>query len=782
MTKTAPGSRSLTPAIATLALIGILEFIAIYQIRPPDAVPANAPPAEFSSARALQHLKLISERPHPTGSAENARVRAYIIDQLKALGLTPQVQTTTATFTEKRWHGPIPAATVNNILGTLKGRRSARAVMLVAHYDSVATGPGASDNGSGTVTLLETARALKASPSLENDVMLLFTDGEELGLLGAKGFVDAYPRLKEIGAVLNFDSRGSCGPAALFETSERNGWLIQQFARAAPHPFASSFMYEAYKKMPNDTDLTIFKRAGLEGLNFGYIGCWTGYHTREDTVQNTDARSVQHEGSYALALARHFGDLNLEHPAAGNTTYFTLFGITLCYSERWVIPLVILAWVLFGVVMVLGFKKRQLTVSGILLGSFGWLLGAVVAAALSEGCWRALRRTRLASILPYGNAYNGDLHAIAFVALTVAVVTALYLWLQGRIRIANLTVGALAWWAILAALSSFYAPGGSYLFVWPLLFSLVALGYAFASKDPKAEEESLIIWTLPAIAGILLFGAQPFLEIQLMSTIALPIIAITTALLAGFLLPQIHIVTSRTGWFLPALAFVVMLAFMIGATLETGYDARHPRADSVFYVFDADTGKRVWASADTAPDPWTSQFLAGHIAKTNLNELSTGSSPLPVLEAEAPAANLASPQVMALDDVSFGSQRTLSLLISSPRQARVIWVAVQDAEVLEAQVNGKQVPNVHGRAGARTWRLTYVGVPKEGVTVSLTVPASQAPTIRVIDQADGLPEMPGLSFRPRPDTLMPSPRVPFDSSTLVSKTFPHFAMHHGMGH
>ena len=89
MNKTAPaGARPFTPAIATLAFIGILEFIAIHQIRPPDVVPANAPPAEFSSARALQHLKLIAERPRPTGSAENARVRAYIIDQLKALGLT----------------------------------------------------------------------------------------------------------------------------------------------------------------------------------------------------------------------------------------------------------------------------------------------------------------------------------------------------------------------------------------------------------------------------------------------------------------------------------------------------------------------------------------------------------------------------------------------------------------------------------------------------------------------------------------------------------------------
>src|ERR1051326_171753 len=105
---TTPGG--IAPALAMVVLLGLLEFVSIYQVRPPAAVPLSAPLDEFSAARAFQHLHVIAQKPHPTGSAENARVRTYIIDQLKTLGHTPIVQTTPATFTEKRWHGPIPAA------------------------------------------------------------------------------------------------------------------------------------------------------------------------------------------------------------------------------------------------------------------------------------------------------------------------------------------------------------------------------------------------------------------------------------------------------------------------------------------------------------------------------------------------------------------------------------------------------------------------------------------------------------------------------------------------
>jgi len=110
-------------------------------------------------------------------------------------------------------------------------------VALVCHHDSVPTGPGASDDGAGVAALLEAARALKAGPALQNDVILLFTDGEEAGLDGARAFAAGCPWLKDIGLVLNFEARGVSGPVFMFETSVGNGPIIREFARAAPRPW-----------------------------------------------------------------------------------------------------------------------------------------------------------------------------------------------------------------------------------------------------------------------------------------------------------------------------------------------------------------------------------------------------------------------------------------------------------------------------------------------------------------------------------------------------------------
>ena len=71
--------------------------------------------------------------------------------------------------------------------------------------------------------MLETLRALKSSPPLKNDTVFLFTDGEEVGLLGATAFVKEHPWAKDIGVALNFEARGSSGPSFMFETSDGNG-------------------------------------------------------------------------------------------------------------------------------------------------------------------------------------------------------------------------------------------------------------------------------------------------------------------------------------------------------------------------------------------------------------------------------------------------------------------------------------------------------------------------------------------------------------------------------
>src|SRR4030095_8333053 len=108
------------------------------------------------------------------------------------------------------------------------------------------------------------------------------------------------PWMKDVGLVLNFEARGNSGPSLMFETSTGNGWLMEQFAKAAPYPVATSLSYEIYKLLPNDTDFTIFKDAGFSGFNFSYIDGYAYYHSAIDSVETIDERSLQHHGSYML--------------------------------------------------------------------------------------------------------------------------------------------------------------------------------------------------------------------------------------------------------------------------------------------------------------------------------------------------------------------------------------------------------------------------------------------------------------------------------------------------
>jgi len=187
---------------------------------------------------------------------------------------------------------------------------------------------------------------LRAGPPLRNDVIFLITDGEERGLLGAQVFMREHPWRTEPGVVLNFEARGTSGSAVMFETSAHNEWLIRGLQAAVPKADATSVAYEIYRRMPNNTDLTVFKQGGLAGMNFAFIEHPEYYHTAQDTVAHLDPVSVQEQGRYALSLARWFGNRDLTHHSSGDAVYFTTaFTPLIVYSAVSAKSLAIVAWV-----------------------------------------------------------------------------------------------------------------------------------------------------------------------------------------------------------------------------------------------------------------------------------------------------------------------------------------------------------------------------------------------------------------------------------------------------
>ena len=766
------GPRGLTAyGLILAAIIVLFATLSIYLQGPPAALPESASPESFSSGRAMKHLRIIARNPHPLGSTEHDVVRDYVFRELNALGLSSEIRKTTV-ISDRR-SNPYRVGTVQNIVGRIPGTSNSQSVLLVGHYDSVPNSPGASDDGSAVAALLETARALKSQPPLKNDVVFLFTDAEEAGLLGAEAFVREHPSVKDVGVVLNFEARGTSGPAIMFETSDKNGWLIQEFSKAAPHPVANSLSYEIYKRLPNDTDLTIFRRAGFQGLNFAYINQLNRYHAATDSLENIDERSLQHQGASALALARHFGNLNASR-ATSNAVYFNLLGPILVHYPQWlVLPLAVLVTLLFAGVIVLGFKQRRLSARGLVFGFIALVVCAVASSLTVMLVWRVVRALhRDYDSIPGGDVYNNELYILGFVFLVIAVTLAIYNWFRRRTDTYNLTVGGLGWWLALAVVTSLSVPGASYLFIWPLLFTLVAFCLLFIAKDGRPVKTPLVL-ALYIIPGIILLTPlinQIFIALTLSQAW---IIILFEVLLLGLLLPHLDWLARPARWLLPGACALIGLGLILVGLLLAGFDHRHPKADSVFYALQADTGTAAWGSTDKRPDEWTAQFFGTGEEKDAFTEFFPFTRRT-FLKGVAPAITLPPPEAVLVKDETEQGIRTLRLRLTSPRKGSVLSVyADASGEIVAASVNGEafQLENTEGSNRHKAvWAMNYYGFPEEGTELTLSVKTNQPVKLRIDDRTYGLPQIPGKSISVRPDYIIPTPSS-FSDVTIVSKSY-----------
>jgi peptidase M28-like protein len=754
--------------MVTLSFSVGLGLLSIWSLVPPD-INANAPPTEFSSDRARDYLKAIAVKPHPIGSPAHAEVRDYIFGELLKVGLQPQVQKTTAVNTG--WGSAYRAATVENIVAKLEGTANTRAVLLVGHYDAVPSSLGASDDGAAIVSLLETLRALKASAPLKNDVIFLATDGEEIGLLGAIAFVQQHPWAKDVGVVLNFEARGDHGPSVMFQTSDENGWLIDQLAETVSRPVANSLSADIYKHLPNETDFTVFKQAGMNGLNFAYIEGVASYHSSLDNMANLDERSLQHHGMYALALARRFGNSDLNGPTSrSEAVYFDLFGRTLIHYSRTtaLVLATLVALIAFGVIA-LGLRQGLLTLSGQAWGFLALLLCMIGATLLVTLVWwtlDALAGPRTS--FQRGDTWTNHLYLTGFVLLTVAITATVYGLFRKRVSVDNLATGALLWFLLLLIVSHIYFPGGSYLLVWPLLSALIAWILKFTLPAGKLSLTKLcLISTVCAAPGIMLISPLTYQIFVAVGISQASLVVVPVTLLLGLLLINFELMASTFRWLLPAASTLAAVCFIVAALLQP---QQQPKSNEIFYALNADTGKAVWASGDARPDEWTSQFLSSDAPAAPLDDCLPWLNREVFLQQPAPAASLAAPEIKVLDDQVQDQTRLIHMRVSSARGAATLFIYF-GTECSQAFVNGQPLTKGHD---APAWEkgqlLIYSAPPREGIELLLKTKSSEPLLLKVVDRSFEFPELTNITVKARPNYIVPAP-FSYSDSTFIGKTF-----------
>ena len=730
----------------TLALL-LLSALSVARVsRPPRPVAATSPDTVFSAERAMRYVEDIAIRPHAMGMPDHDRVRDYIVGQLNALNLRPQIQTTTGVGTRYQ-----VAGRVQNILAWLPGVDAhGKAVLLVAHYDGVEGGPAAGDNGSGTAALLETLRALRArKTALAHDVIGLFTDGEETGLLGAAAFVREHPWAKDVAVVLNFDTRGTSGRSVMFETGVGNRDAVSVL-RSVGDATAGSVFTTIYRTLPNDTDLSELSMLGQPAMNFAFVDGIERYHTSNDDVAHLDPGSLQHQGEQMLGLARAFGSGTLPRPRTGDAVFFDLPLIGLVvYPESLAIPLAIVMCLAVGAAV---FRSRRGVIAGVVV-----TLVAVVASASA-----AFAVTWIATLVLQRLHWSGDpqwrgLYALAVSIFCMAVVLALASMAKRWTHESGVWMGAIVVCAIAGLALSIVAPGASYLFVWPALLAAVAV-------LTPARARPVVEWIAIAVTILLLIGfaygvSVVMLGIAGVGAVALGVLTATVVLLV---LPRIEAVMAGVEWngaeWLAAASAVILTAVAI--TTRPGPD--HPVPTALVYAVNADSGEGWFGTYSGVSDNWSQRVIAPFAAPPAWTRRVSGTRglvghPVARVSLDAPAAAL-------VRDTIIASARRLVFRVHAPPGATNLVMRALGAHVSSSSIDGRVVDTTRYRRRPAEWSMPYWAVPDTGAIVALSVPTGSHIELELVSRQPGLPKVPGLTVPPRPPQVV---QAQFGDATYI---------------
>lgn len=440
----------------------IIALAAWWRMQPVNVPAATIAASEFSAAQSQEILKylLADQQPHPVDSAANRATAGRIVAKLQQLGYQPRVTDQVSCNQKSR-----TCARVRDIVAVRDGSSGGKSIVFSAHYDSVGAGPGASDDGSGVAALLEIARLLKQAPPGKNSIAFLFDDGEEAGLLGARAIADD-PVVKGAVAVINAEARGTSGQSTLFETGSASGWLVDAFSRTSIRPLTNSLLNALYKLLSNDTDLSVFKAKGMQGLNFAFGGDVGQYHTPLDNLAHLDQRSLQQQGDNLFGLAKALQNSDLDPSGADKHLIYTdiMGGAVVRLPVLWAPILSIVLLALFAVSL-RGIRKHASYRSADVVRGLASLPLAVIAGAAAA----YLATFALAKVhgmgMPWHSANGANRLVLwAFVALPVT-------WLLRRVvRRADpvgVWVGLGFAWLSCGVLISIAFPAASYLFLLP---------------------------------------------------------------------------------------------------------------------------------------------------------------------------------------------------------------------------------------------------------------------------------------------------------------------------
>ncbi len=561
-------------SVLAIFLTFILFFIQHFSMQPPDPKGLDAPENEFSAIRAHDILKslLRENKPHPVGSELNKVIKERLKNELDKLGIEHQEQKTWACAS--RFAG---CAEVENLIGIIPGKTDLPYLAIMAHYDSVPMAPGAGDDGAGVVAILETARALKLEAPFKHPIMLILTDAEENGLIGAEAFFNQHPLANQVGIVLNVEGSGSSGSSMVLRTSDNNELLIKSYSSENISPYGFSFIKEIFKRMPNDTDFSVVERAKISGIDFAFAGERNHYHTPNDTVENIDLRTIQHHGENILPLSRKLASLDWQNMGDEFVYGGEVYGIWTQWKSSYSLFICLFSAFLLITTLIRSNTKIKKVALGavfspitllttVLSGVAGFYLLSFLSGNVIS--WPGID-------WPYRLLLIGSTSIGALIGTVIS---------RKFVNQNEMVFGSWFFWFILTLTITIFLPDAANVFILPLIFASILLFLATFLKEENQPIFLLLtlVITLPLTLG-LIFSLEQSQGYKLVWAV-LPFAGLYALIISPFLYSlNIKSTISFVG-------VVTFIALMVGSFANL-YTEKRPQHVNIHFYEDLDSDK-----------------------------------------------------------------------------------------------------------------------------------------------------------------------------------------------
>ncbi|MBU3011231.1 M28 family peptidase [Polaribacter vadi] len=761
--------KRLSSVLSVLILLAVIYW-SFYDLKPSLDNEKISLVTKFSKNNALHHLKNISQNTHFVGTKEHKNVQNYIVNVLQKMGLETEIQTQTTI--NKKW---MATTTTENIIAKIKGTENGKALLLLTHYDSSPhSSKGASDAGSGVVTILEGIRAFLANnKSHKNDIIILISDAEELGLLGAQAFIDNHKWAKDVGLVLNFEARGSGGPSyMLMETNGKNSKLLTEFLAAKPNfPVANSLMYSIYKKLPNDTDLTVFREdANINGFNFAFIDDHFDYHTTQDTYERLDRETLLHQADYLMQSLNYFSNSDLENLNSDEDLVYVNFPFIkmLTYPFAWVTPMLIIAVVIFILLLIYGFSSKKITIKGSLMGFIPFLISIVICGVISFYGWQLIEtiHPHYKDIL-HGFTYNGYTYIFAFVFLNLTILLIVYKLFKKQKKTRDLLIAPIFIWLIINLFISNYLKGAGF-FIIPVFIALFILAISlFMYFDDRSNR---ILFTILSIPTIYIFSPMIQMFPVGLGLKNLFISGILIALIFGLM--SLVFYNKKAKWML---RFSIILTFIFFglASYNSNFSVDNKKPNSIVYIQNSDDKTAYFGTYNNILDNFTKQIFDKTATKGSIKNAETKSKYNTRFKyhKKTDYRNILPSDISVDIDTIIGNNRFLELVISPKRKVNKLeFITKNKITLKQFKVNDALVlkgKNYTKKSG--TFLIYHFANSDEDLTISFTIDVNQELDVILNEISYDLLTNSNFSINPRSEEMMPMPFVTNDAIIISKK-------------